>query len=168
MEKMIIAGFAGIGKTTLAKKYKNVVDLESSPYKWDYSNFKKIDYEKMKGNLNRKPNPYFPDNYISAIKKAVKNYDVICVWLNFENALPYYEKNNIDYTICYPSKEAFEEYRQLYVNRGNNEDWINKVCNHYYKVFSKLEALNKPKIILNKGETLEDVLIKHGVKLIKK
>lgn len=90
------------------------------------------------------------------------------MWLNFENAFPYYEENNIDYTICYPSKEAFEDYRKLYVKRGNNEDWINRVCNHYYKVFSKLESLNKPKIILFKGETLEEALIKQGVKLIKK
>ena len=168
MKKLIIAGFAGIGKTTLAKKYKNVIDLESSPYKWDYSKLENIDYEKMKGNLDRKPNPNFPNNYINAIKEAIKNYDIICVWLNFENAFPYYEEHNIEYTICYPSKEAFEDYRKLYIKRGNNEDWINKVCSHYYKVFSKLGALTKPKIILNKGETLEDVLIKQGVKLIKK
>ena len=29
----IIAGFGGVGKTTLAKKYKNVLDLESTPFK---------------------------------------------------------------------------------------------------------------------------------------
>lgn len=168
MEKMIIAGFAGIGKTTLAKKYKNVMDLESSPYKWDYSNLKKIDYEKMKGNLNRKPNPNFPENYINAIKQALKNFDIVCVWLNFENALPHYDENNINYIVCYSTKEAFEDYKKLYIERGNSEDWINRVCNHYYNVFSKLEELNKPKIILNKGETLEDALIKQGVKLIKK
>lgn len=31
---VIIAGFGGVGKTTLAKKYKNVLDLESTPYKY--------------------------------------------------------------------------------------------------------------------------------------
>lgn len=38
---VIISGFGGVGKTTLAKKYKNVIDLESSPFKYDYLNVKK-------------------------------------------------------------------------------------------------------------------------------
>lgn len=30
---IIVVGFATVGKTTLSKKYKNVIDLESSPYR---------------------------------------------------------------------------------------------------------------------------------------
>ena len=53
---LIIAGFAGIGKTTLAKKYKNVIDLESSIYKWDNTGFEDVPVEQRKG-IIRKENP---------------------------------------------------------------------------------------------------------------
>ena len=70
---IVIAGFAGVGKTTLAKKYKNVIDIESSPYKWDYSEVDTSDLEKLKGTKNRKKNSLFPQNYITAVKEAQKN-----------------------------------------------------------------------------------------------
>ena len=41
---IIIAGFATVGKTYLAKKYNNIIDLESGSFKYDYTGYKKIDY----------------------------------------------------------------------------------------------------------------------------
>jgi len=37
MKGKIISGFAGIGKTTLALKKQDIIDLESSDFKWRYS-----------------------------------------------------------------------------------------------------------------------------------
>lgn len=39
---IIIAGFATCGKSFLGKKYDNVVDLESSNYKYNNTNIKNI------------------------------------------------------------------------------------------------------------------------------
>ena len=39
---IIISAFATCGKTYLGKKYKNVIDLESSNYKFDNSDFANI------------------------------------------------------------------------------------------------------------------------------
>ena len=52
------------------KKYKNVIDIESSLYKWDYSEVANSNLEKLKGMENRKRNSNFPKNYIEAIKKS--------------------------------------------------------------------------------------------------
>ena len=165
---MIIAGWAGIGKTTLAKKYSNVIDIESSPYKWDYSGLEPGDYEKMKGRKDRTPNKNFPLNYINAIKEAEKKYDIICVWCHPENVFPHYVEHSIDYVLCYPSKEAIGEYAQRMRGRGNSEEFISGVMNSFETRWTQFENDNHRKIILDVGETLESRLIKMGVKLVKK
>lgn len=166
MKKIIIAGFAGIGKTFLAKKYKNVVDLESSRFVYDYTDIPHADYEKLKGTKNRTLNKNFPENYIKAIKESEKKYDVICIWLKLE-MLPLYEKNKIDYTICYPSEKAFEKYKNLYIQRGNNNGWIQHALEAYPKYVAALKDNKHPKIILEENENLEEYLLKNGYKLIK-
>ena len=165
---MIIAGWAGIGKTTLAKKYKNVIDIESSPYKWDYSGLTPSDYEKMKGRKDRVSNKNYPINYINAIKDAETKYDVVCVWCHPYNAFPYYEQYGIDYVICYPSKEAIVDYEKRMRDRGNSEEFIAGVMNSFEKRWVEFSNNPHEKIILDKGETLESRLIKMGVKLIEK
>ena len=117
---IVIAGFAGIGKTSLAKKYSNVIDLESSPYKYDYSSTIIDDIEKVKGEKNRSLNKDFPLNYIKAIKSAIENYDIVLVWIHPEEVLPYYDKYGIDYYLCFPNKEALFEYETRFINRGNS------------------------------------------------
>lgn len=39
---IIIAGFATCGKSVLGKKYSNVIDLESSSYKYNNTNIKDL------------------------------------------------------------------------------------------------------------------------------
>lgn len=75
---IIIAGFATVGKSVLGKKYKNVIDLESSPFK----NIMRTDLsiEGQKG-TKREENPLWPQNYYDAIIDAVKKYDVVLVQL---------------------------------------------------------------------------------------
>jgi len=55
-KSVIIAGLATIGKTFLSKKYDDILDLEIGDYKYDCSNSKNIDYEKLKGTRGRKKN----------------------------------------------------------------------------------------------------------------
>lgn len=165
---IVIAGFAGIGKTTLAKKYKNVIDVESSSYKYDYSNMGTFDVEKMKGKNGRIINSEFPLNYINAIKKAQKEYDIVLVWIHPEEILPYYDNYNIDYYLCFPSKEALNEYEERFINRGNTQEYINKVLSNYDERYIQFTNNPHKKIELSVGETLEDALLKRNFALIKK
>lgn len=164
---IVIASFAGVGKTTLAKKYKNVIDIESSPYKWDYKEWDITDLEKLKGMKDRKKNLEFPQNYINEIKMAQIKYDIVLVWIHPEEILPYYDINNIDYYLCFPTKDALKEYKNRYINRGNNKDYINKILNNYDLRYAQFKANPHKHIELSLGETLESALIKMGIDLIK-
>lgn len=56
---MIISGFPGVGKTTLQRKYSNVIDLDAMPYKF---NLNTEQYIKKKS-----------DSFYSQIEYLVKN-----------------------------------------------------------------------------------------------
>lgn len=155
---IIIAGFATVGKTFLSKKYKNIIDLESSPYKYDYSDYENIDYEKLKGTLGRKENKEWPYNYYNAIKEEQNNYDILFVQLNSQH-LDYFDKNNIEYYIAYPSLDSWEWVKQRSINRGNNEKWLKRleeVFEEYY-IASK-NSKCKEIFIVNEQTSLEDIL----------
>lgn len=164
---IIIAGFAGVGKTTLAKKYKNVIDIESSPYKWDYRNVDLTNLEQLKGTKDRTLNQFFPENYIRAIKKAQTKYDVVLVWIHPEEILPYYDKYHLDYYLCFPSKEALKEYEKRFILRGNKKEYIDKVLGDYDKRYQQFKKNPHKKIELNYGETLEIALLNMKIALKK-
>lgn len=64
MNGILIAGFGAIGKTALSKKYSNIIDLESSSFKYIIDDeLKKISVEERKGLKTRKLNLEFPNNY---------------------------------------------------------------------------------------------------------
>ena len=155
---IIIAGFAGIGKTFLSEKYPNIIDLESSCYKYDYSEYKNIDIEKFKSIVGRKENKEWPYNYYKAIEEAKSKYDVIFVKLD-NRRIEYFEKNNIEYYIVYPSLNSWEWIKQRSISRGNNEKFIKRlkeVFKKYYILSQKSKC--KKMFIVNEEISLEDVL----------
>ena len=159
----IIAGFGGVGKTTLAKKYKNVLDLESTPFKYCFDNYAGADPEAMKGRgvAGKRLNPDFPGNYIAAIKYNMDKYDYILVWCHPEEILPYYDLNGIDYELFIPMREALDEYRQRFISRGNSMEYVNRVSSKegYDRRLPQFEATGKPIVFLGCGETLESYLM---------
>ena len=73
---IVIAGFGAIGKTVVGNKYDNIIDLESSYYKWDNTGFENFSFEELKG-IVRPVNKDWPSNYHNAIIEARKKYDVV-------------------------------------------------------------------------------------------
>lgn len=156
---LIIAGFSGIGKTMLAKKYKNVIDLDSSEFVYDDSDIIDIPFEKRKGIKNRKKNLLWPQNYINTIisLKEKGNYDIILVW-DREDIIKEYLLNKIDFVLCYPSKEDLYNYSKRFKNRGNTEEYIQFKLEQYNEKMEFFKELNVEKIILPYNYTLEDYL----------
>ena len=162
---IIIAGYAGVGKTTLAKKYKNVLDLESTPYRWIVPDYKNRNPEHVKGlNIPGKTlNPNFPNNYISAIKENFDKYDYILVWCHHENSFPHYDANGIDYEIFVPTRASLPQYRQRYIDRGNNMEYVERASTEslYNKRLAAYIASGRKITYLDGTMGLEDYLTNH-------
>ena len=165
---ILIAGYAGIGKTTLAKKYKNVIDLESSTFKYNYSEEEKSLSEKKKGLDNRKFNCDFPNNYYKAIEDAILKYDFILIQ-GHPRYFDYLDSKKIEFWVVYPEKETLEKaYKERFVNRGNNEEYIDKVINGFEAMLAGFEKSKSKKIVLEGDETLEDYLLRQNYTLVEK
>ncbi len=157
---ILIGGFKAIGKSTLSKKYSNVIDLESSNFEYIIDeNIKNIPVEQRKGLKNRLKNPEYPLNYYNELISNLKSNNVVLFACKAE-IVDLLNKNNINYYIVYPEENMLEEIIERCKIRGNNEEFISRVKEVYYADFPKdLEKV----IWLQKGQYLEDLLIQKGI-----
>jgi hypothetical protein len=120
---MIIAAYAGTGKTHFASLYPQAaIDLVCMPYKYVLTQNTLCD-ESTKANPENILHDDWPFNYISAIKRNLElgkfvliPSDLLILALLKEENLPYY--------LCYPQRNAREIYRTRYINRGNTAEFI--------------------------------------------
>ena len=157
MSAKVFSVFARLGKTYVGKKYPNVLDLQSSPCRYDYTNVRKEDYEKIKEKPNRKVNSNWPNNFIDAIKEASNKYDIILV-SSSPDIRELLEQNDIDYTFILPSKDSREILLERYKKRENGKELINLVMGYFDTWSYKKEDYNCPLVILDKDKYLEDYL----------
>lgn len=157
---ILVGGFKAIGKSTLSKKYSNVIDLESSDFKYIIDeNLKTIPVEQRKGLKKRIKNPEYPLNYYNELISNLKTNNIILFACKTE-VVNLLNKNNINYYIVYPEERMLEEIIERCKMRGNNEEFVSRVKEVYYADFPK----DFEKVIwLQKGQYLEDVLIRKGI-----
>ena len=163
----IIAAFAGVGKSYIGKKYDNVLDLESTYYKWLAEGVAHLTEEERKGNKNRVLNPAWPQNYIDEILKQKEKYDIVLIQLSHqrlknEQIFEYFDSNNIEYYVARPNMSGWKYIEQRLKDRGNTEEFVQQVKDNF-KVF--IEEFSKERynqITIEDGEFLEDALIKYG------
>ena len=127
----IISGFAGIGKTTAALKYDNVIDLESSQFFFELpDNLSKNDYEKLKGDASRPINPNGLSDYVDAIIQAKDKYDYVLIAM-FPALIEELNNRNIDVQVVLPHIDDIVEYKSRYKNRGNHKHWIDNMIKNW-------------------------------------
>ena len=161
---IIIATFAACGKSILGKKYKNVLDLESSYYKYKIAN-DNLTVEERKG-TKKELNTNWPQNYYDEILKAIDKYDIVLVQLKPEH-FDYFDKSNIKYSIAYPNIDNWNVLEKRCKERGNNNAFITRLKEVFKPYYKDAIQRNYEKLyILNENETLEDILKENNVKLI--
>jgi hypothetical protein len=135
---IIISAFPGCGKSHLFrnKGEKHILDSDSS--KFDKSQF--------------------PENYIQHIKSNIGVADMILVSSHKEvrDALV---DNGIEFILVYPNKEIKDEYIQRYIDRGNEDKFVDLLKNNWSNWIPELEQQEGcKKIELKSGQYLSDVV----------
>jgi 3-oxoacid CoA-transferase subunit A len=124
---MIIAAYAGTGKTTMAKLYpETVIDFVCMPYKYMLDDEDTWN-EARKANEDNIMQDDWPFNYVSAIKQAMDNDKILLIPSDFF-VLMILQAEKIPYILCYPQKDAKEVYRKRYLDRGNIEELNLCIC----------------------------------------
>lgn len=158
---ILIAAFAGLGKTTLGKKYDNVIDLESSDFKWLETGLENIDKEKRKGLSSRNPNPDWPQNYINKIVEVQALYDIVLISVSSEIRQEY-DKSGLKYLVAIPSPSSKNIIKNRLIQRGNSQEFIDGFEVRFDMIEKKFFEVEN-KIYVKENEYLEDSLKREGI-----
>lgn len=157
---ILIGGYKAIGKSTLARKYSNVVDVESSNFEYFVDeNMRNIPVEQRKGLKSRKKNPEFPLNYYNELIANLKRNKVVLFACKRE-VVDLLRQKGVDYCIVYPEEDMLDEIIARCQKRGNNENFVSRVREVYYADFP---TDGERVIWLKKGQYLEDILLQEGI-----
>jgi hypothetical protein len=155
---MIIAAYAGTGKTTLANMHPDkYMDFVLMPYKYELEVGGDCG-EAGKASPDNIMRPEWPYNYLAAIKEELpKGKHLLIPTDHF--VLIHLSVNNIPYVLCYPERGAKEIYRQRYVNRGNSANFIDIFADHWDNWMDFFEEDTSGRhVVLRQNEYLYDAV----------
>jgi len=130
--KEIICGFAGVGKSTLAKNVKGFVDLESTPFKKDWDIYSDV-----------------------AIHMANNGYQVMTSC--HKELREILKQKGANYKVYTPTKDEKYQYLQKYKERGNDENFLKLFEENFDKFVEEIEK-TETNIFWLHGRSLQDVL----------
>ena len=118
----VISAFPACGKTFF---YKNKQDDFEGILDSDLSDFDKL------------------NDYIQHIKDNIGKVEVILVSAHkvVRDAL---KENDIDYNLIYPRKDQKEDWMRRFVNRGNNENFVNFISKNWDSFIDDMDKDDHP------------------------
>lgn len=146
--------YTATGKSTLGKKYSNVIDMESTLYKYLNS----VNEKETEKGKKRERNPEFPKNYFKALEEVKDQYDYILISDNICDS--WLRENKIEYWQIYPDINLKNEYLERMRKRGNPEEFLeyqSKLWNEWVEG-CKNDKFASKHIELKTGQYIEDVL----------
>ena len=132
---MIICGFPGVGKSTLAK-FSIWVDLESTPFEKDWVRYAKVA-------------KHMSDN----------GYNVMVS--THPQLLEQFEQMETRYSVVIPPFKDLEIYKNRYIKRGDNNDFISMIEKNWDQWLGDIitkTSVNKTIIILPEDGCLQSFL----------
>jgi hypothetical protein len=137
---MIIAAYAGVGKTTYAKLHaEDTLDFVCMPYKYEQSD------EADKGEAGKAcsentMDPEWPFNYVDALEKIKDGHKFILI--PSDTAVLYLLKERgMPFLLVTPLRSAKEEYRRRFIERGNSNEFIEIFIEHWDSFMDSLERV---------------------------
>ncbi len=127
---IIIYAFPSSGKTTMCEKYNNMIDLESSDFRWLLTEEQKmLSVEERKG-LPRVESPNWPQNYFEAIEQAKEQFDYV---FTANIGIEYAAEKGHEFWLFYPSISQKDEYINRMETRGNAPAFIKLLSDNFEK-----------------------------------
>ena len=162
---MIVAGYAGIGKSTYCEAHRETaMDLIIMPFK--YSNFYEAaddleEGESIRANYRLR----LRENWILYYYWMLKQLLYFCpqktiVIPTVDAVMDLLKADGISCTIVYPDMSLREEYRKRYEERGDSEEFIEIFAGEesWTERITRLTGRQEKKMILQRGQFLSDVL----------
>ncbi len=158
---VIVYAFPSSGKTTLCKNHDNMIDLESSDFRWLLTDEQKmLSVEELKG-LPRVENPNWPQNYFDAIEKAISKYDFV---FTANIGSEYAAEKGHEFWLFYPALSQKNEYIKRMEDRGNAPAFVKLISDNYENWINGMANNSKAtKKVKLKSGYLTDTFIELGI-----
>lgn len=117
----VIFAYPGSGKTTLAMKNKNFIDLEVSAFKYPEKDLSYSEKEKLKSSKRKITNKSYVKDYIEEVFRLHKEDKQVLTAVTFLPAILFILLVNLDFDwhIYIPKLHHLKEYLRRYTERGN-------------------------------------------------
>lgn len=134
---LIICGFPGVGKSTIATQNNKIVDHESRKYE------KTIGWER---------------NYINDCKKLLIESKIVLMTTH-DSVRKMLKLKDMQYYLVYPDKSLKDEYLLRYRSRGSSQEFIESLDKNWDNYLRSMDEDTGciERVVLKRNEFLKDV-----------